>query len=83
MSRKAFTMPSLPSLLTLFVLVSLCVFVRDGEACRKENEDDVFGGGMRPSMVKKGHRKSLVVTEYGEISAVDICSERKGGICFN
>ncbi|XP_050205939.1 vicilin-like seed storage protein At2g18540 [Mercurialis annua] len=53
--------------LSVFVLVSLAV-VSDG-----------FGGGaMRPTMVKKEYRKSLVVSEFGEISAVDVCSGKKG-----
>ncbi|KAF9678351.1 hypothetical protein SADUNF_Sadunf07G0025900 [Salix dunnii] len=34
--------------------------------------------GARPYLVRRGHRRSLVVTEYGEISAAEISSGTKG-----
>ncbi|KDP31795.1 hypothetical protein JCGZ_12256 [Jatropha curcas] len=40
--------------------------------CFSLEAKDVSSAGMRPSLVKREDRKSLIVTEYGQISAVDI-----------
>ncbi|KAG8641311.1 hypothetical protein MANES_13G137200v8 [Manihot esculenta] len=65
------------SLLSFVLLLSLCCSLR-GESFRREEEGYDYSGGMRPCMVKKENRKSLMVTEYGEISAVDISSGTRG-----
>ncbi|KAJ9177145.1 hypothetical protein P3X46_012391 [Hevea brasiliensis] len=62
------------SLLSFVLLLSLCCTLR-AETFR---EAEHGSAGMRPSMVKKEQRKSLMVTEYGEISAVDISSGTRG-----
>ncbi|KAJ6678578.1 PREPROMP73 [Salix viminalis] len=43
---------------------------------RAWSEDE--SAGAIPYLVRRGHRKSLVVTEYGEISAAEISSGAKG-----
>ncbi|XP_011025729.1 PREDICTED: globulin-1 S allele [Populus euphratica] len=61
-----------PLLSLLFLGLLLC-FSLHVEAFRED-----VSAGERPYLVRKGHRRSLVVTEYGEISAAEIRSGTKG-----
>lgn len=71
MFEKASMMPC--SLLPLVLFLSLCCSLR-AETFREEE----YASGMRPSMVKREHRKTLMITEYGEISTVDISRGTRG-----
>lgn len=59
-----------------FCLVSLCNLSLPAEALTSADES-IAGGAVAP-VVTKGQRKSLVVTEYGEISAIDLEDETRG-----
>lgn len=61
-----------------FCLVSLCNLSLPAEALNSADESNIAGGAVAPPVVTKGQRKSLVVTEYGEISAIDLEDETKG-----
>ncbi|KAL3583602.1 hypothetical protein D5086_014663 [Populus alba] len=61
-----------PLLSLLFLGLLLC-FSLHVEAFSED-----VSAGERPYLVRRGHRRSLVVTEYGEISAAEISSGTKG-----
>uniref|UniRef100_A0A6N2LQH9 Cupin type-1 domain-containing protein n=1 Tax=Salix viminalis TaxID=40686 RepID=A0A6N2LQH9_SALVM len=61
-----------PLLSVLFLGSLLCLSLH----VEAWSEDE--SAGARPYLVRRGHRKSLVVTEYGEISSAEISSGAKG-----
>lgn len=73
MLQKTLAMPF--SLMPLLLLLSLCFSVSlHVEATLSED----VPAAARPYLVKRGHRRSLVATDYGEISSVDISSGTNG-----
>ncbi|KAG5241269.1 globulin-1 allele [Salix suchowensis] len=61
-----------PLLSVLFLGSLLCLSLH----VEAWSEDE--SAGARPYLVRRGHRRSLVVTEYGEISSAEISSGAKG-----
>ncbi|KAL9378488.1 hypothetical protein Peur_029823 [Populus x canadensis] len=61
-----------PLLALLFLGLLLCL------SLHVEAFSEDVSAWERPYLVRRGHRRSLVVTEYGEISAAEISSGTKG-----
>eukprot|EP00258_Populus_trichocarpa_P018047 XP_006380750.1 vicilin-like seed storage protein At2g18540 [Populus trichocarpa] len=61
-----------PLLSLLFLGLLLCLSIH------VEAFSEDVSAWERPYLVRRGHRRSLVVTEYGEISAAEISSGTKG-----
>jgi hypothetical protein len=61
-----------PLLSLLFLGLLLCL------SLHVEAFSEDVSAWERPYLVRRGHRRSLVVTEYGEISAAEISSGTKG-----